>query len=52
MTREAWTDERLDDLKQYLRADIQELKEQQRQLRAELHALRLELIDEIKSSSR
>jgi hypothetical protein len=52
MTREAWTDERLDDFKQYLRADIRELIEKQRELRAELHALRRELIDEIKSSCR
>jgi hypothetical protein len=52
MTREAWTDERLDDLRQYLRADIRELREKQRELRAELSSLRRELIDEIRSSRR
>lgn len=52
MTREAWTDERLDDLKQYLRADIRELREEQRELRAALNTLRRELVDKSRSSRR
>jgi uncharacterized protein YdhG (YjbR/CyaY superfamily) len=52
MARETWTDERLDDLKGYLEADIRELKEKQRELRAELAAVRRELIDEVRSKRR
>jgi chaperonin cofactor prefoldin len=48
MRREAWPDERLDDLS----VDIRELREKQRELRAELNALRREMIDEIRAGRR
>jgi len=52
MARERWTDERLDDLKTYLEADIRELREKQRELRAELNAVRRERTDKIRSARR
>jgi hypothetical protein len=47
MAREAWTDERLDDLQKHMDGGFREVKEEQRELRGEMVELRKELKEEI-----
>jgi len=47
MAREAWTDERLDDLQKHMDEGFQEVKREQRELRGEVKALRKELKEDI-----
>jgi len=47
MAREAWTDERLDDLKEHMNTGFAEVKGELREVRGELKSTRTELKEEI-----
>jgi uncharacterized coiled-coil DUF342 family protein len=49
--REAWTDERLDDLQKHMDEGFKEVKGEIREVKAEIKSARTELKDEIRSLS-